>query len=1377
MIWVVSPAVAAGQAVNDISGHWAEAAVNRWVDREIVEGYSDGSFKPDAPVKRAEFAALINRIFGHTSLALAEFTDITGREWFASDIAKAVAAGVMNGYPDGTFKPNADISRQEAAVVLARVIGLKDDGSSLPFTDHNSIPAWSRPAVAAATKAGLISGYPDGSFRPTAGITRAETVAILDRFAAELIREEGTYGNAAEQTVVEGSVIILAKDTELINYHIKGDLYIAESVGESAVTLDGVIIDGNLVVKGGGADSVVIKESTIRNLIVDKDGVRVAIQDGTQVVEAYIMSPAKIEQSDDGKGIESLFIEHSDGEIVLSGSFGRISINSETGKVTLESGRVENLVIESTAENVIVEVASNASVTNAVVNAPATISGTGSIENAKITASGAVIEQQPANLELDDGVTATVGGKEVTGTPSEPEPVPGPGPGDTPGGPVEVSAVSVEGDAKVGETLTAKVTPDKATVRYQWQIAEANGEGPGDEDFVNIDDATAKTYIPDGEDIGKYIRVVVEGYGSYQGTKTSDAVGPVAIPDKTVYKLSYEGLADAYVVGELIDTEGKDQVAINAEVEQLVESLTPVLVRISPDIVGTTGYDHVRIAPVKAGEHIQFWAQDTDGNWYDINVAGWGTGGGFPLGPDYDVATPIYILSNEAGTYNLTVQLVDVGNDNEFIAGVSGTVVVREKEHSEYGFEIDDDIQIIAVQELPVENQISVGDVDSGEPGTVPEAAKAALKNAFNGEDIDLDSALVNVIFKAIEPYKELGYEKVRILPLEVKLDGEDAKNHLQAWMYAAVQDKAWFDLVQTGWGTPGTGFSQQADESSPMQVYVFADTPGIYTVTFTAVDTSDPSNETVIATGTTTVEVISREVVEAIKAAKAAIKPSWAVDKVEPVDDEALPGGVENADYKVTIKTSYENKEAAQASGRTVTTLFTVPDGVTVWYPVWEEGKLTYKSASSGEVALGMVGHPLSAENIDADGIVYVALGETTETKFTVTIKLVDADEDWQDVVYGEQELEIKVPEVSEYGFEFEDNIEIIAGNYLLQESEYESNDGTELGELTVSDLTPTTVTLKTTIEKELGYKKVRILPLKVDGPADSSLQVWIYDSEDGKWYDMVQKGWGNQGTGFTLDAKENKEMTVYVFADTPGTYTVTFKAVDTSNPDNEIEIAVGSTAIFAPFYFDAGTGTISSYVGDKENITIPAAVNGIPVKAIGEKTFERNQSIKTVTFAVGSQLETIGDYAFNECGNLESIDIPASVTSIGEVAFRCCYALTSINIPENVTSIEGYTFYACENLISITIPGVKEIKTFALSSTALESITIPDDCTLGYQALSYNNSLTTIFMGNNIYVDPYALFVGNEELGDRGFKAAYKSGGAGTYVLQGGEWKKQQL
>ncbi|NLY71764.1 MAG: leucine-rich repeat domain-containing protein, partial [Clostridiales bacterium] len=1055
---------------------------------------------------------------------------------------------------------------------------------------------------------------------------------------------------------------------------IAGDLYLAEGIGEGEITLDRVTVQGNTIVKGGGIHSIIIKDCQFSKLIITKeDGkIRILATGSTTINETQLRSGAILEQEDiSGEGFGYIVITESldeDELIELVGDYDSVEIRAKGIQVQVSGGTIGNLEIAPEAANTNIKLAQGSQVTNLTANAPVTVTGKGTIQTALVNTDGTKIETPVAKLETAPGI-------KVDAKVEEPSPK-SRGGGSTKTVPIS-AVIIVEDVAKVGETLTAKVTPDTATVRYQWQIAERE-----DGEYEDIDGATGKTYKPDGEDIDKYIRVVVKGYGSYSGTKTSAAVGPVGAPEYSIYKLSYADLADSYVVVDsLIGTDEWGKAINNTEVEQAISGLTPVKLTLETEIEGKNGYGSVRIKPVEAGENIQFWAKDEDGggNWYNINISGWGDPSGFELPAQYTATTHIYILSNKVGTYDLTVQLVKVGN-NEVIAQVEGTIRIRDKERSEYGFEIEDADQVFVAGELLDSSGIIAGEDGVDTTGLTP----------------------VKVTLKAIQ-IKELGYEQVRVLPPDVT-QTEGSGGQLQFWAYSE-DDGLWFDAAVHGWGD---GFELTPDYKKTTEVYVFADAAGTYEVTFKLVEWSESGQVgEPIATRTATITVISQEMAEEINKAKAAIKPSWEVGGVEPVDgDEALPSGVENVDYKVTIKTSYDDKEAAQASGRTVTTLFTIPDGVTVWYPVWKEGQLTYQSDSSGEVALGMEGHPLNENNIDADGVVYVALGETTETKFTVTIKLVDADEEWQGVVYGEQELEIKVPEVSEYGFEFEDNIEIIAGN-ILEESEYDS-DGTELGGLTVSDLTPTTVTLKPTIENELGYKKVRILPLVVNGPTDNSmLQVWIYDSKDGKWYDMVQKGWGSQGTGFTLGANENKEMKVYVFADTSGTYTVTFKAVDTSDPENEIVIAEETTTIFAPFHFDAGTRTISKYEGDKENITIPAAVNGVSVKAIGEGAFEENQHIKTVTFAEGSQLKTIGKEAFKECNDLESITIPASVTSIGEGAFVRCKALKSVDIPENVTSIEDYTFYGCENLKSITIPGVKEIKFFALSDTALESIT----------------------------------------------------------------------
>jgi hypothetical protein len=177
------PGYAFATGFNDVQGHWAETQINQWADKGLATGYEDGSFKPEQAVTRAEFVTLVNRAFGIASEeGEAGFADVAPGQWYYESITAAKAAGYISGYPDGTFKPNQNISRQEAAVVLARLLQLEQTTEDVSqFTDAAQIPAWSSAAIAASAKAGLIKGYPDGTFNATRSITRAETVVVLDR--------------------------------------------------------------------------------------------------------------------------------------------------------------------------------------------------------------------------------------------------------------------------------------------------------------------------------------------------------------------------------------------------------------------------------------------------------------------------------------------------------------------------------------------------------------------------------------------------------------------------------------------------------------------------------------------------------------------------------------------------------------------------------------------------------------------------------------------------------------------------------------------------------------------------------------------------------------------------------------------------------------------------------------------------------------------------------------------------------------------------------------------------------------------------------------------------------------------------------------------
>ncbi|GGD88803.1 S-layer homology domain-containing protein [Paenibacillus nasutitermitis] len=168
--------------ISDIVGHWAESAIKQAVDLGIVTGYPDGSFKPNHTVTRAEFTVmLMNTLKLQETEPALTFTDTAKiGAWARSAVAQAVQAGYVKGYQDGTFRPDAAITRAEMAMMVTKASGLTtQENTSTGFADDKDIPAWAKGAVAAMKQLGLITGKGGNAFAPAANTTRAEAVAVL----------------------------------------------------------------------------------------------------------------------------------------------------------------------------------------------------------------------------------------------------------------------------------------------------------------------------------------------------------------------------------------------------------------------------------------------------------------------------------------------------------------------------------------------------------------------------------------------------------------------------------------------------------------------------------------------------------------------------------------------------------------------------------------------------------------------------------------------------------------------------------------------------------------------------------------------------------------------------------------------------------------------------------------------------------------------------------------------------------------------------------------------------------------------------------------------------------------------------------------------
>lgn len=164
----------------DLATHWARSAVTPLIQRGIIRGFPDGSFCPDAPLTRAQFAVMLAGAFGWPDPGGGPlpFRDALPT-WALPGVRAAAARGVVTGYPDGRFRPDKPLTRAELVVLIDRVLALPE-GTAQPFRDAAQIPRWALPAVGRVASAGLVSGS-GGFFRPLATATRAEAAALVAR--------------------------------------------------------------------------------------------------------------------------------------------------------------------------------------------------------------------------------------------------------------------------------------------------------------------------------------------------------------------------------------------------------------------------------------------------------------------------------------------------------------------------------------------------------------------------------------------------------------------------------------------------------------------------------------------------------------------------------------------------------------------------------------------------------------------------------------------------------------------------------------------------------------------------------------------------------------------------------------------------------------------------------------------------------------------------------------------------------------------------------------------------------------------------------------------------------------------------------------------
>ena len=397
---------------------YMEPYLDKVVDWGVMRGDIDGNLNPDNPISRAEFVTMINRAYGFSKMGTMPFRDVPETAWYADDVNIAYTTGYIQGTSASTFSPDSSITREQAAVILARIMMMQAAvGENVDFTDSRDMSDWSRGLIAAAVDYNLLTGYDDGSFRPQNPITRGEASILLVRAVGNPIQEPGEYrmGN------IWGNVTIASSGVTLRDTVIGGNLYISAGVDLGDVVLENVTVLGEIVVSGGGVseggdDSVILRNVTSPKLILDNfkgQTVSVRLEGDGLINTAEVRTNAYLaDNTKDGCGAAQIRLDGEDGlKLTMAGNIKEVTNVTPGSTMSLASGQAAVINVDEQAVNSTLRIESGALAHEVNLDTATTVTGTGDIGSLVVNSSGSTVSMLPDQIVIRPGETANIGGE------------------------------------------------------------------------------------------------------------------------------------------------------------------------------------------------------------------------------------------------------------------------------------------------------------------------------------------------------------------------------------------------------------------------------------------------------------------------------------------------------------------------------------------------------------------------------------------------------------------------------------------------------------------------------------------------------------------------------------------------------------------------------------------------------------------------------------------------------------------------------------------------------------------------------------------------------------------------------------------------------
>lgn len=399
---------------------WAQQYMDKLLAWGVMRGDQAGNLNPDRPITRAEYLSMINRAYGYDDISKTPFTDVSSSAWYADDIGIAYRAGYFSGTSANTASPDSTLSREQATVILGRNLMLKAGlGETLDFTDSRSLSDWSRGIVKTAVEDGVVKGYPDGSFKPQNNITRGEVASLLVSAIGTPINKAGNYslGSVYGNVTISSSGVTLRDTVIAGDLYLSGGVGLGYITLENVKVL-GKIIASGAGESNKGDSSIILRNVTAPEMVVDSPAnqfVTIRSEGDTNIDRTSVRTPSYLEDvTADTAGLKYIELDGEAGTTLeLSGNIKEVMTITPGSLLKIARGTAKIVTVDEKAVGANVRVDPGAEIKTLNLDTATKVSGTGDVENVNVNAPGCIISMLPDKIVIRPGLTANINGQNM----------------------------------------------------------------------------------------------------------------------------------------------------------------------------------------------------------------------------------------------------------------------------------------------------------------------------------------------------------------------------------------------------------------------------------------------------------------------------------------------------------------------------------------------------------------------------------------------------------------------------------------------------------------------------------------------------------------------------------------------------------------------------------------------------------------------------------------------------------------------------------------------------------------------------------------------------------------------------------------------------